>query len=179
MLNIEDFVKRLEILFEYYGISASAFADRLTVQRSSLSHLMSGRNKPSLDFVMRITEAFPEADLYWLLNGEGEFPKKEKFPHKNIQPVVEEPPAPAPVAEAPVTASAPVEKEEMPDLFSANREPVTTAAAYDTPVEKNIVENGNQIGHVPDKKIDTAFDIERIVIFYKNGTFKNYKPGEN
>lgn len=63
---------------EYYDLSAAAFADKIEVGRSSISHLLSGRNKPSLDFVMKIVQAFPEVELYWLLNGKGNFPKKER-----------------------------------------------------------------------------------------------------
>ena len=77
MVNTEDFIKRLEIILEFYGLSASVFADKMGVQRSGLSHLMSGRNKPSLDFVMKIIENFSDVDFYWLLNGEGTFPKSE------------------------------------------------------------------------------------------------------
>ncbi len=61
---------------EYYDLSAASFADKIEVGRSSISHLLSGRNKPSLDFVMKIVQAFPEVELYWLLNGKGNFPKK-------------------------------------------------------------------------------------------------------
>ena len=75
MVNIDDFVKRLESLLEYYDLNASSFADKIGVQRSSLSHLLSGRNKPSLDFILKILEVFPEVDLYWILNGKGTFPK--------------------------------------------------------------------------------------------------------
>ena len=77
MINNSDFIKRLEILLEYYSLSASGFADKIGVQRSSLSHLLSGRNKPSLDFIMKITEVFAEVDLYWILNGEGKLLKSE------------------------------------------------------------------------------------------------------
>ncbi|MEY2923436.1 MAG: hypothetical protein RL108_2062, partial [Bacteroidota bacterium] len=35
-----------------------------------------GRNKPSLDFILKILEVFPEVDLYWILNGKGTFPKQ-------------------------------------------------------------------------------------------------------
>ncbi len=62
---------------EYYDLSAASFADKIDVGRSSISHLLSGRNKPSLDFVMKIINAFPEVELYWLLNGKGDFPAKE------------------------------------------------------------------------------------------------------
>jgi antitoxin component HigA of HigAB toxin-antitoxin module len=59
---------------DYYGLNASAFADKIGVQRSSLSHLLSGRNKPSLDFI-KILDVFPDVDLYWMINGKGSFPK--------------------------------------------------------------------------------------------------------
>ena len=45
MVNIDDFIKRLEIILDYYNLSASAFADKINVQRSSLSHLLSGRKQ--------------------------------------------------------------------------------------------------------------------------------------
>lgn len=77
MVNTDDFIKRLTQILKYYNLSASAFADNISVQRSSISHLLSGRNKPSLDFILRVIHAFPEVNLYWLLKGEGTFPMKE------------------------------------------------------------------------------------------------------
>lgn len=78
MVNTEEFTKRLHKVMEYYDLSAASFADKIDVGRSSISHLLSGRNKPSLDFVMKIVNAFPEVELYWLLNGKGTFPRREK-----------------------------------------------------------------------------------------------------
>ncbi|WP_422080324.1 helix-turn-helix domain-containing protein [Ulvibacterium sp.] len=74
MVNQEDFTKRLRKLLRYYDLSASAFADRIGVQRSSISHLLTGRNKPSLEFVLKVVDTFPEVDLYWLVKGKGNFP---------------------------------------------------------------------------------------------------------
>ncbi|MGI0107171.1 helix-turn-helix domain-containing protein [Salinimicrobium sp. WS361] len=76
MVNTEEFTIRLNKVMEYYDLSAASFADKIDVGRSSISHLLSGRNKPSLDFVMKIINAFPEVELYWLLNGKGNFPKE-------------------------------------------------------------------------------------------------------
>ncbi|MFZ3564551.1 helix-turn-helix domain-containing protein [Tenacibaculum finnmarkense] len=73
-----DILIRLKKILSYYNLTSSTFADTIEVQRSSISHLLSGRNKPSLDFVMKTVNKFPEVDLYWFLYGEGEFPKKEK-----------------------------------------------------------------------------------------------------
>lgn len=76
MINTAEFIQRLEKVIHYYGLSASSFAEKIGVQRSSISHILSGRNKPSLEFIMKVLSSFPEVDLYWILNGKGDFPKK-------------------------------------------------------------------------------------------------------
>jgi len=74
MINSQDFIKRLQIIIDHYQLSAASLADKIAVQRSSISHLLSGRNKPSLEFVLKLVRQFPEVNLYWLLNGTGNFP---------------------------------------------------------------------------------------------------------
>ncbi|APG64470.1 transcriptional regulator [Tenacibaculum todarodis] len=76
MVNTADFINRLKKLMEFHQLTASNFADAIGVQRSSISHILSGRNKPSLDFVLKITNTYTDVDMYWLLNGTGNFPKK-------------------------------------------------------------------------------------------------------
>jgi transcriptional regulator with XRE-family HTH domain len=78
MINSELFLERLEKVIQFHGLTASQFADRIGVQRSGISHLLTGRNKPSLEFVMKVVTEFPEVNLYWLLYGQGSFPEKEK-----------------------------------------------------------------------------------------------------
>ena len=75
MVNIAKFTIRLKKVMDFHQLSASMFADKIGVQRSSISHLLSGRNKPSLDFILKITSEFKDVDIYWLLNGNGTFPK--------------------------------------------------------------------------------------------------------
>ncbi|MBY8962081.1 helix-turn-helix transcriptional regulator [Flavobacterium sp. D11R37] len=137
MVNTEDFIKRLEFLLEYYNVSASAFADKLGIQRSGLSHLLSGRNKPSLDFILKIIETFPEVDIYWLLNGKGSFPKDD-----NSKSTITAPPAP---------------QKTVADLFSHEEQETSTGKQSESSFGNYIEEN-----------------IERIVVFYTNGTFKSY-----
>jgi transcriptional regulator with XRE-family HTH domain len=74
MINSGDFTDRLKKLMEHHQLSASTFADKVGVQRSSISHILSGRNKPSLDFVLKVTSEFKDVDIHWLLNGTGVFP---------------------------------------------------------------------------------------------------------
>jgi transcriptional regulator with XRE-family HTH domain len=115
MLDTAIFIKRLELIMGHYELS---FADRIDVQRSSISHLLKGRNKPSLEFVMKINQAFSEVDLKWLLYGIGIFPNDSKE-----------------------TNSSEIVKNDI------------------TPKE-----NQKQL--------------ERIIIFYTDGTFKNYNELE-
>lgn len=90
MVNNEAFKIRLEKIMSYYDLSATAFADAIGVQRSSISHLLSGRNKPSLDFVMKVIQQYPEVNLYWLLNGKGSFPAlSEKEPATKVATIPE------------------------------------------------------------------------------------------
>lgn len=58
----------LEII-EKSGLTASEFAEKIDVQPSAISHLTSGRNKPSLEFLIKIKNAFPNIDTDWLFLG--------------------------------------------------------------------------------------------------------------
>jgi transcriptional regulator with XRE-family HTH domain len=147
MVNSEDFIKRLEFILDYYTLSASGFADKIGVQRSSLSHLLSGRNKPSLDFILKILEFFPEIDLYWILNGQGNFLKMKN--EKN---------APSPTPN--------FEEKILEKTFS-------TAKSF----EKNTTQEAEKIISQEKKMLETnPNSIEKIVILYANGKFKEYNP---
>lgn len=78
MVNIEDFTTRLKKVIDFHELSASTFADKIGVQRSNISHILSGRNKPSLDFILKVTSAFKNVDINWLLKGMGTFPKNSE-----------------------------------------------------------------------------------------------------
>ena len=86
MVNILDFTNRLKKILNYHQLTASLFADKIGVQRSSISHILSGRNKPSLDFILKVTNTFTDVDIYWLLNGEGAFPKEQGPTNKVFSP---------------------------------------------------------------------------------------------
>ena len=76
MVNKIDFTNRIKKILDNHQLTASLFADKIGVQRSSISHILSGRNKPSLDFILKVTNAFNDVDIYWLLNGKGSYPKE-------------------------------------------------------------------------------------------------------
>ena len=74
MLNTERFLERLEFLMENNQLNATAFAEKIGVQRSSVSHILSKRNKPSLEFMLKIYEHFEEVNFEWLILGNQNIP---------------------------------------------------------------------------------------------------------
>jgi len=62
-------IERIFELLTAKKMSPSQFADEIGVQRSGISHLISGRNKPSLEFVLKVLNRFPDVSAEWLLLG--------------------------------------------------------------------------------------------------------------
>jgi transcriptional regulator with XRE-family HTH domain len=69
MLNNVLIVSRIEEIRKNHQLTSASFATKIGVQRSAMSHILSGRNKPSLDFLMKIHDAFDEVNLEWLILG--------------------------------------------------------------------------------------------------------------
>tara|TARA_B100000780_G_scaffold189709_1_gene133487 strand:- start:532 stop:921 length:390 start_codon:yes stop_codon:yes gene_type:complete len=69
MLNYIEITKRIEKIIQKNELTASGFAEKIGVQRSSISHIISGRNKPSLEFLIKITEVFSKTSLSELVYG--------------------------------------------------------------------------------------------------------------
>ncbi len=61
--------ERIALIIHTHQMTNSTFADKLDIQRSSVSHVLSGRNKPSLDFLAKVVQHFPRVDANWLLTG--------------------------------------------------------------------------------------------------------------
>lgn len=63
-------INRIKQIIKEKNISVGQFADLLDVQRSGMSHVLNGRNNPSLHFVKKILEVYPDINPKWLLFGE-------------------------------------------------------------------------------------------------------------
>ena len=109
---MNNFTEKLKKIIEDEGLTASKFAEKIGVQRSSVSHVLSGRNKPSLDFILKINKSIDNINLDWLLDNDT---------HKIIE-------SPAPIS-------------------------------------KNDTVNN----------CDVKNELEKIILFFKDGSFKMYK----
>ena len=62
---------RLKNWMESEELKASQLADNIGVNRATISHILSGRNKPSIDFLQKLLSAFPNLNANWLIVGIG------------------------------------------------------------------------------------------------------------
>ena len=69
--------ERLNEILKHFKINASQFADQIGVQRASVSHVLSGRNKPGFDFIQKIIDAYPALSAEWLITGKGDILKSK------------------------------------------------------------------------------------------------------
>lgn len=69
--------EKLEFIRQKEQMNASELAKKLGVEASAISHIKSGRNKPSFDFVVKILAAFPHINPDWLLLNRGPYSRAE------------------------------------------------------------------------------------------------------
>ena len=155
---------KIELLIQTKKLSASQFADTLGIPRSSISHILSGRNKPSLDVVQKILIAFPE------------IPAEELLDDKRDLSI-----------SAPATKSAPSTIASTPSLFDAVIPSAPESPKNNLP-EQTIVQSNlrrpresspkasQSVVAAPITTAHLAKKIERVIIFYTDGTFTESKP---
>lgn len=66
---MENFKDRLDHILRSKNLTAKKFAELMEIQPSNVSHLLSGRNKPSVDFLTKLKEIFPEYSFDWIIMG--------------------------------------------------------------------------------------------------------------
>jgi transcriptional regulator with XRE-family HTH domain len=141
-------------------LTPAKFADIIGVQRSSISHIISGRNKPSFDFIAKVLQRFPRVNPDWLILGKGEMYKQMVQASLFDVPVVKE------VIREQESEQEIVKQESFTDNTASE-----DAISKEPPTQNTALESSYPI----DIK---AFDkeVERIVVFYKDRTFRSYTP---
>ena len=173
--------ERITKVLEYSGFSASEFADEIDVQRSSISHIISGRNKPSLEFVTKIKNRFPELSWDWIILGTGEMKQTD---------------SPFPISEKQEENSAPdlftlIDEDYKNEIFiqeNLQKEtPRESNTSFPTPKKEKISdsqrlevqEDISEVQNIVNQSITnspTENKIKRIVFFYENGKFEAFEP---
>ena len=171
-----DLNSRVQKIINYSELSSSEFADEIGVQRSNISHVLSGRNKPSLDFLMKIKDRFSEIQWEWLIEGKGAMISSENE--------VTSTPSSYLLEESKINDDEPI----ITGLFSIpsqeideNTKQEEVKSEISEPIQYNIVENTPEISEnkniseteAPTKKGNS---IKKIVFFYENGKFEVFEP---
>ena len=138
-------------------MSAVQFAEKIEISPSSLSHILNGRNKPSLEVVMKIHKACTYVNLLWLLYGEGEMENQENAPVPEDSAIS----GMMMYGESPIFASNGTEDAE-------NRKEMQLKSPVFAP--KEIVREEVKYVEKPARKIT------EIRIFFDNGTYETFRP---
>ena len=144
---------RLLLFLNRENISATTLADEIGVQRSSISHILSGRNNPSYDFIQKLIKRYDSINTEWLLTGKGDMYKQER----QVDDKKNE-------GEIDLTDEKNKEKDVSQPQLSFNSEALEQ---YSQSEKENAF-----------RQVTKVNKIEKIVYFYKNGTFKEYNPSE-
>ena len=183
-------VDRISLLLKAKNISASQFADEISVQRSSISHVLSGRNKPSLEFVQKILKRYPEINPDWLLFGKGPMNMEynlfsdtnESLPFKEeaismalskqenlIRPVPE--PEEIQVVIPPVKPEVSRIEEKSKGIEPIESLPRTESVKMPDPQPVT-----QEVPATAPKTAPQEKSIEKVLVFFNNKTFKEYSP---
>ena len=146
--------ERIRQIMENENLTPAKFADRLQINRANISHILNGRNNPSLDVVTKILSGMPYINTDWLINGDGEM-YKDGFDMDSIP------------------------KEH--DLF--HQSPATTPQEKETVVKSEGIDVNKpekNIQVIENKIIDTQKNndkkIRQIIIYYNDSTFETFVP---
>jgi transcriptional regulator with XRE-family HTH domain len=138
---------RINTLIQSENLTPAKFADELGVQRSSISHILSGRNLPSYDLISKILTKFPKIEAEWLILGNGSQYKSTQSKLTNV-------------IQNDLFQSAEKPMEKTPE---SNVNPIK----IDSPDKQDVSNKG---------KFTNVNYTNRIVIFYNDNTFKEYFP---
>jgi len=167
--------ERVKEIMEDQDYSPSGFADTIDVPRPIISHILSGRNKPSLDVIQKILMRFPELNPWWLLSGKGNMKQLSLFSEEELESVSLKPTVHKHASNAPIAVPHSSKTEELPIL---NDQPVESPVAHKI-VEPERTAPANPV-QAPAAFLGLAQSqgktIEKMMVFYSDKTFAVYHP---
>lgn len=147
-------IDRIKEILEKEHLSPARFADLIQVQRSAVSHILTGRNRPSLDFVIKVLNAFPKLSTDWLLYGKQPMYNQEASEHE----------------EGTNSAIEPAENS----LFPTDRRDVPKN------VQDGALKSNEIVPFSTEKQLlEAKKEISKIIVFYTDGTFDSFGLEKN
>lgn len=165
------------------GLNSTRLAEMLGIQASGISHIMSGRNKPSYDFIVKLLHRFPQINPDWLLSDKGPMYRNE-IKSKNPAsppmiasglPILEDHPSSVD-GNLFSTRSTSTRQEQNIQSLERDEEDIIPSEGLSSGTNKS-----QEFKEMPGKYSASAATasisaIERIIVFYKDKTFTEYRP---
>ena len=158
--------ERLIQLLDLEQLSPSKFADIIGVQRSSISHVISGRNKPSFDFLQKTLKAFPGLNASWLMLGEGTMYDQMG---RNVSGNLFDPPTGSEEPEEPSEGHISATEESDTEIRTPGAEEVHEAPSPAEDTVKNEQEDALKALSSGSKK-----RIVQLMVIYEDDTFRTF-----
>ncbi len=186
-------ISRIQKIIQLKKLTSSAFADQVGVPRSTISHILSGRNNPSLEFVQKVLDTFPEIRTSWLVRGEGHMLKATNtlFPEEDFDDLKSEALLQKSQENAERGVAKETRKEEdigesKPSPGKEIRRPEAVMAEISQTEEgKKSIEKADIPAERPEglHKLPEKFDsihkkTVRVLMFYNDGSFSEHFPIE-
>jgi len=183
---------RINLLIKAKNMTAAQFADEIGVQKSSISHIISGRNNASLDFIQKILLCYPEVSMDWLMFGKGPiFKSPETGVNINIDDSLNAvalsglPPVDlfselVPARSVDFRTENDLSTDQNSDQKTKNRD--TGKESLFPPENKKENNIGYSNGYPENKTVSSghknnpAKPVVKIVEFYSDNTFREYFP---
>ena len=153
---------RIAHIMRAKNLKASDFATLLGIQPSAVSHILAGRNNPSLEFVKKIKETFPEYNLEWIIFGTGPMTLSEPYRNSFKETVRE------------VSLFDDVDSN-LPSSSPAIPTPANSNSPNSSLPESTTIDPSPSASTLPMTAFSSS-EIQSIVILYTDGTFQTYNP---
>ena len=151
--------EKLQLLMNAENLTGSKLAEYLGIQPSSISHILGGRNKPSLDFVQKILQRYPRINPDWLLLDSDEMYRADSSPASSV------------------ATSAELQFSESPSMAeSATQAEPSAAENHSSPADHTTQAPSNVVDTIAPLVAPHSRGVKRIIVMFDDHTFESYEP---
>ena len=148
---------RIKLIIETEGVTQVAFAETTGINTSTLNHVLTGRNNPSVDVISKILAAYPQYESDWLLHGSGPM-WTEAYSEQQVK-----------------STSIPLFSDSDEDGTGSTPSPVA-APVPNNGVRRGKVEERTREATQTTTERNSSKRVQKVIIYYDDNTFETLYP---